>query len=411
LALDLVVDDLDFYRNFDAPTAPLRLDEKSHAGWAAQLADAWRILVTSWRAQAEAMTAGFLSVAPLPRGDGRELRSASTGDGFGAALLSRHPDALSLATSLVHEFQHIKLGSLIHLIPLVGPGTDGDQDLVYAPWRDDPRPVSGLLQGVYAFAGIAEFWRRHRHTAAAGTRTLADFEFAYARRQARRGLGTVLGSPLLTPRGREFGELLGRRLREHLAERLPVTASRAAWAAATEHHAAWRFRHLQPDPTRTTKLVDAYLSGSAACSVEPVPSTLSTAEKSRWYQSRLALHRLRLAKPDEFTALVNGRGPMPPQALDAVPADLLLVDGDPAAAQQDYAGMIADDPGSIAGWTGLVITSASTSTGGWPVMVRRPELVRAVYQEAHRQATSSPITVAEWLERAPVTWLKGSPGS
>ncbi len=26
------------------------------------------------------------------------------------------------------------------------------------PWREDPRPLGGLLQGVYAFAGIARFW-------------------------------------------------------------------------------------------------------------------------------------------------------------------------------------------------------------------------------------------------------------
>ena len=27
----------------------------------------------------------------------------------------------------------------------------------YAPWRDDPRPISGLLQGIYAFVCITEF--------------------------------------------------------------------------------------------------------------------------------------------------------------------------------------------------------------------------------------------------------------
>ena len=30
---------------------------------------------------------------------------------------------------------------------------------VYVPWRDDPRPASGLLQGVYAHLGIARFRR------------------------------------------------------------------------------------------------------------------------------------------------------------------------------------------------------------------------------------------------------------
>jgi HEXXH motif-containing protein len=407
-ALHLVLDDIDGYRNFDSPIPPRRLDEGSRAGWTSQLAHAWRILATDWPTQAEAMTAGFLSVTPLPVGDGREIRTASSGDGFGAALMSPHPDAVSLATSLVHEFQHIKLGSLIHLIPLVEPEPEAGrhQDLVYAPWRDDPRPVPGLLQGVYAFAGIAEFWCRHRATALPETRALADFEFAYARRQARQGLTTVLGSPLLTDRGREFGNLLARHFRDHLTERLPAPAAQAAWAVATDHHAAWRIRHLQPDPARTTKLVDAYLAGAAPHSVEAVPSSLGTAEKSRWYQSRLALYRLRLTEPEAFAALAAGRGAMPPQALGAVPADLLLVAGDPAGAQEGYLAAIADDPGSIAGWTGLTITACALgSTGAWRVLLRRPELVRAVYREARRAATRSPIALAQWLDQAPTTWL------
>ncbi|MBG0564890.1 aKG-HExxH-type peptide beta-hydroxylase [Actinoplanes aureus] len=28
----------------------------------------------------------------------------------------------------------------------------------YALWRDDPCPLNGLLQGVYAFVGITDFW-------------------------------------------------------------------------------------------------------------------------------------------------------------------------------------------------------------------------------------------------------------
>jgi HEXXH motif-containing protein len=30
----------------------------------------------------------------------------------------------------------------------------------YAPWREDLRPISGFLQGTYAFLGVSGFWRR-----------------------------------------------------------------------------------------------------------------------------------------------------------------------------------------------------------------------------------------------------------
>jgi hypothetical protein len=32
----------------------------------------------------------------------------------------------------------------------------------YVPWRDDPRPISGLLQGAYAYLGVTGFWRTRR---------------------------------------------------------------------------------------------------------------------------------------------------------------------------------------------------------------------------------------------------------
>ena len=28
---------------------------------------------------------------------------------------------------------------------------------IYLPWRDDPRPAAGLLQGAYAHVGVTEF--------------------------------------------------------------------------------------------------------------------------------------------------------------------------------------------------------------------------------------------------------------
>ena len=45
------------------------------------------------------------------------------------------------------------------MVPLVESG--GEK--VYAPWRQDPRPASGLLQGVYAHLGIVRFWQAQRH--------------------------------------------------------------------------------------------------------------------------------------------------------------------------------------------------------------------------------------------------------
>ena len=45
------------------------------------------------------------------------------------------------------------------MIPLMKPCNER----VYAPWRPEPRPVVGLLQGVYAHLGIARFWGAQWH--------------------------------------------------------------------------------------------------------------------------------------------------------------------------------------------------------------------------------------------------------
>lgn len=50
-------------------------------------------------------------------------------------------------STLVHEFQHIMLGGVLHVAPV---HCAVQRQRSYAPWRDDPRPLGGLLQGVYA---------------------------------------------------------------------------------------------------------------------------------------------------------------------------------------------------------------------------------------------------------------------
>jgi HEXXH motif-containing protein len=399
--LRLTLDDVTPYRNLDEPVPPCRLGDAELDRWKAQLAEAWAILVSDWPDLADAMSAGLSVVVPLPVGDGREVRSASTGDGFGAALLSPHPDPVTLAASMVHEFQHIQLGSLLHLLTLVREPAANDPN-VYAPWRDDPRPVPGLLQGIYAFFGISGFWQRHRRSAPPGGKALADFEFAYARRQTAAALSTLVSSRLLTVRGQQFIRVLAGQVRGLLREPVPASARLAAWATATEHRAAWRIRHLATDTDGAQRLAHAYLAGSAPETPSIVWATPTVPDGGRWYQSRLALYRLRLARPEEFSAVATGRAPMPPQAHGARSADIALVSGDPVAAEAGYRVLLDSDPSSVAAWTGLSVTTrTSRSTPAWRLIAFHPELIRAVYHAVRQhEASVSPITVAEWLDQA-----------
>jgi HEXXH motif-containing protein len=80
----------------------------------------------------------------------------SHGEAFGNAVVGRPTDGASLATTLIHEFQHIVLGGVLAPNPALRPDP---RERIYVPWRDDPRPFIGALQGVYAFFGMAALWR------------------------------------------------------------------------------------------------------------------------------------------------------------------------------------------------------------------------------------------------------------
>src|SRR5690606_2824855 len=137
--------------------------------------------------------AGVRALVPVSPPTGSSGVSATSVDAFGAVALSLPSDAPALAATLVHEFQHTKLSALLDLVPLLRPdrttpeeqATSGKVAQCYAPWRPDPRPLSGLLQGVYAHLGLCGFW--HERYRAGGRDVLyAAFELVRSRDAAWR---------------------------------------------------------------------------------------------------------------------------------------------------------------------------------------------------------------------------------
>lgn len=166
-AKPLVLEELDPYRTFPHPSGANLLSPTEAAYWESSLAEAWEVLLRDDPETAEAMRQGLMSVAPAPVRERFRPHSSTAGDAFGGVTASRPDDVAQLAATLVHEFQHTKLGGLMHLESLCEetPDPAPPEALFYAPWRDDPRPLGGLLQGIYAFLGVTRFWRAHRHMA------------------------------------------------------------------------------------------------------------------------------------------------------------------------------------------------------------------------------------------------------
>lgn len=383
LGPDLLVflDDIDPYRDLADPVPPARLGDAEFAAWSDLLARAWDLLCRDHRPSAESISEGVVSLVPLARGDGSETRSASTGEAFGSVLISPPFDEVTLAVSLVHEFQHIKLGGLIHLGPLA---IDDDRQCYYAPWRDDPRPLSGLLQGAYAFTGIMAFWRRHRARQSGRELLLADFEYAYARLQVDDALCTLDDSPGLTRWGTQVVQSLTRQIRPWLAEPLLPQATKAAELSAAWHRAGWRIRHLQPAPADVEALATAWIDNTPedeTTQLHAHEATVVPHPQLRFARGMAALIRQQLdvpKLPDEAARL---------SSLNLTEADAALVRGDTRVAHAGYTARIKADPDDFDAWIGLGLSADADERGESPehgsherrALLDLPDLVRAAY--------------------------------
>ncbi|WP_433187606.1 HEXXH motif domain-containing protein [Actinoallomurus sp. CA-150999] len=242
MAIRLLLDDVDPYRLPEAGVRASRPDEGELDAWRATLRKAWRLLVRRHWTTAEEVAALTTVLTPLTAPD-EGLRSATSTETFGAIGVSAPPDDHSLAVSLAHEVQHAKLGALIDLVPLTRPD-DGRR--FYAPWRDDPRPIGGLIQGVYAHVGVAGYWRRQRLHEQGDVAMRAHADFARWRDASVLAARTLQGSGLLTPEGELFMTELTRTLSAWCHEPVPAAALDRARAAADEHRERWRRRNGEP---------------------------------------------------------------------------------------------------------------------------------------------------------------------
>ncbi|MEV0828940.1 HEXXH motif domain-containing protein [Nonomuraea rubra] len=236
--ISLLVDDLDPYRMPAAPVAG-RLTEAEHEAWQRALTDAWLLLVRHHETTATEILAILRVLTPLRR-PATGVSSATSRDAFGCAAMSTPPDGLAMAATLAHEVQHAKLSGLLDMIALT---RIDDGRRYYAPWRDDPRPISGLLQGTYAYLGVTAFWRRQRlHGEGAGA-VHAHTRFARWRAAALSTADVLLRSGALTARGEEFVTEMRRTLRAWADEPVPPQALADADREAEEHRRAWRERN------------------------------------------------------------------------------------------------------------------------------------------------------------------------
>lgn len=75
-----------------------------------------------------------------------------------------------LAEMIVHEALHLQLSLVEDISPIVRTGVD--QEMVYAPWRNEHRPIGGVIHGMFVFRGIEVLWS---HAARIGSSEVLEF--------------------------------------------------------------------------------------------------------------------------------------------------------------------------------------------------------------------------------------------
>jgi HEXXH motif-containing protein len=240
------LDDLDPYRELPAGprhgnlSAPLALDDAERKRWL----QAWSGTAVALRsggahrlAEAGALLRCLVPLEMPPDvGAGRGSCSATRREAFGALLSSTPPDPVTFAATLVHELQHAKLAAVSDLVTLHRAGSEARY---FAPWRPDPRPYDGLLQGTYSHLAMADFFQRRALVTGPPDREWAWAQHARYRTQVGAALPALVGSPDLTVRGRRFVDEMAaayERMAEHPAPRghtaraqAYVRSARALW--------------------------------------------------------------------------------------------------------------------------------------------------------------------------------------
>ena len=381
LAIDVRLEDADPLRARLGltPCAPLSAREIAH--WRELFAEAWRLLVSHHRADAAILAAVLEVIVPVEPDPASRGISATSAHAFGAVAMSVPADATALAVGLLHETQHSLLNAVQDLFPL----HKEPNILGYSPWRDDPRPVSGILHGAYAYLAVTRFWRAEARTFGFGGDPghrpdaprpvdigLAAFEFARWRAAVAAAARGLLEDETLTAAGTRFVTALLDEVRSWLGEAVAGETLRLAEGANTDHYLRWRLRNLAIDAAAVRDLADRWRRGaappSAAVHTRLVPAPRRGLESSA---------RLDLAHAQMRHHPLRGR---------ASAGDLAYLRGDYGTAVDAYQKMILSGAGDDAAWAGIALV------GGWDEI----EVLAAV----HRALQTSDVDItalAQWI--------------
>jgi HEXXH motif-containing protein len=313
--------------------------------WRDRIQSAWKLLVQHHCWASGPVAQGVSVIVPMTARNDAAMDSATAPTAFGSIASSLPPDPVIMAETLVHEFAHLKLCGVMDLKSLIGPY----DKRVYAPWRPDPRPVGGLLQGVYAHLGIVRFWEAQRAVETEPDGMFrAELMYERWRLTIEPCIDTLLKTGCLTAEGIRFVETLRDASKSLETSPVPAAVSRAATETALDHWLTWQLRHVAIDADEVLSLADAFhrdeqLHDQLVPQQRIVEGTrkINSTALSRLVSMRYLEPHVRTGAPTSEVSYVSR-------------ADALLFDGQTEAAIQAYQEeILAVDEPLPAAWIGL----------------------------------------------------------
>jgi hypothetical protein len=169
-----------------------------------RLAAGFDLLLAAWPdAVADVLSScGAVVAVDAPR---QHIYSASTRELPLVLLLTlraaEHPTMV--AEALVHETAHVKLDALDHLAPLL---ENGEEEGFRHPWREDIRPLRGVLLGAHAFLNVALFYERMVEAGINPDESTREID--QRRREVAEALDTLDKHAVFTPAGQRLFDRL-----------------------------------------------------------------------------------------------------------------------------------------------------------------------------------------------------------
>ena len=361
------------------------------ANWRRVIQSAWQVLVAEHEWVAGSLAAGTSVIVPLTARCETDLDSATTFAAFGAIATTWCADPVIMAETLVHEFQHIKLCGLLDVVPLIEQ-CDGR---FYAPWREDPRPAAGLLQGVYAHLGIARFWNVQRH-AEAGPDAIFSAEalFEHWRATITPTIATLLRTGCLTAAGTRLAEALLEQARGLESESVRADVREIARQASLDHWLTWQFRHTALDSAEVADLAVAYSRGEPRGGRALPEGRIEADRRALESMTRSRLLGMRYLQPERYRRLSAGSWP------GLSEGDSLLMGGQPGKAVYAYRDEISatSEPRPDA-WTGLALAVQLQPSSPWhqAFAARLPLLFDVHACLSGQGIRNDPLELAAWL--------------